>query len=115
MVESDRYFVQVYFKDKPILTFVDSWTSHDGNGHIFHRKFDGTGTQLSYVQGVINLVTIDKTTKILKSVKPSKTINENIITLDIETINKDNILSAYCISIMMELNINHFTFQIIVM
>ena len=45
------------------------------------------------------LITSKKNTRSLKIIKASKEIKTNIITMDIETISREGVMTPYCISI----------------
>lgn len=52
-----------------------------------------------YHSNTLVLLTSNRSTRLLKTIKPSKEIKSNIITLDIETRLIDNVMTPYCISI----------------
>lgn len=84
--------VKVLYNKQELLTFTDS-----GNIDAFTRTLNSY--IIYYSQEQAKLVVTDKATKLLKTVKPSKSIKSNIITMDVETILKNDIMTPYSISI----------------
>lgn len=96
-VNEATYDCKVFYNDQQILDFNE--TMWDNDYEHFTRIFKKGQQKVYYKNGQVKLIVTDKATRLLKTIKPSKSIKSNIITMDIETILKNGSMTPYSISI----------------
>lgn len=94
--------VEIISSGEIIIKFRNEFVSEDK----FIRFLDNK--TFFFVNNKEILYTKELKTKFISKLAPSKTLNNNFITLDIETYVKDSILTVYCISIYDGKKVNNY-------
>jgi hypothetical protein len=85
---------KVQFFRKGILIY--EFTDKILDSNVFRRTLDNK--QFTFVNKELSLLTINKKTKFIQNLKKVDKLNNKFITMDIETFNKDGVMTPYCIS-----------------
>lgn len=93
----DNYtLVDLKCENKVILSFKDSMLDVNDLS-TFKREFKNQS--FIFENGNLKLKTIKRNTRFITSLKPSISLNEHFITMDLETRNLNGVLSPYCVSV----------------